>query len=136
MKQFKEKLFNERINRKIDIAVRKITNKIRQFYYKNNGIKAILLNDINKERRKCVLTIQKVFRGKIYRDIYKNLKENIKNNYFFTYPFYAKKVDLKVITIGEQAKEEIYSFWSVLSGLQMYSIALSTVVLIPWIFVE
>ena len=36
---------------------------------------------------------------------------------------------------GEQAKEEIYSFWSVLSGLQMYSIALSTVVLIPWIFV-
>ena len=35
----------------------------------------------------------------------------------------------------EQAKEEIYSFWSVLSGLQMYSIALSTVVLIPWIFV-
>ena len=106
LKQFKEKLFNERINRKIDIAVRKITNKIRQFYYKNNGIKAILLNDINKERRKCVLTIQKVFRGKIYRDIYKNLKENIKNNYFFTYPFYAKKVDLKVITIGEQAKEE------------------------------
>ena len=36
---------------------------------------------------------------------------------------------------GEQAKEEIYRFWSVLSGLQMYSIALSTVVLIPWIFV-
>ena len=33
---------------------------------------------------------------------------------------------------GEQAKEEIYSFWSVLSGLQMYSIALSTVVLIPY----
>ena len=36
---------------------------------------------------------------------------------------------------GEQAKEEIYRFWSVLSGLQMYSIALLTVVLIPWIFV-
>ena len=46
LKQFKEKLFNERINRKIDIAVRKITNKIRQFYYKNNGIKAILLNNL------------------------------------------------------------------------------------------
>ena len=31
--------------------------------------------------------------------------------------------------------EEKYRFWSVLSGLQMYSIALLTVVLIPWIFV-
>ena len=35
----------------------------------------------------------------------------------------------------KELMEKIYRFWSVLSGLQMYSIALSTVVLIPWIFV-
>ena len=101
IKSIKRFILLKQVYQGIHSAIMKITHKMREFYYKNNGIKKMIFKDIVLSRIASVTKIQAIYRSKLYQRKFKDFMKTISENYYFNYPFYAKTVELKVISIGD-----------------------------------
>lgn len=73
-----------------------IENIIEQYYYVNKFKFDYLLEKLLSFRKKCVCRLQSFYRMKIAKNKISKLLRQIKSNYTLIYPFYCKKVQIKV----------------------------------------
>ena len=113
--------FYFRRNFKVNHIINKILNYRKE---KSNQLKKILLNyetkvhskkemiikEILKERHEKICFIQKMWRNKLYRDKILKTIQNERNQYIITYPYYARKVQLKICF--DQRQNQIYKTYN------------------------
>ena len=88
----------------------KIQNLFKLMYDKNQiGIIA-LKDNIIKSRENAAKKIQHAFKGYQFYSYFKTLRNQMKETYFITYPFYAKKVELRVFLPGSSTSINIGLF--------------------------
>ncbi len=93
-----------------DICADKIQNLFKLMYDKNQiGIIA-LKDNIIKSRENAAKKIQHAFKGYQFYSYFKTLRNQMKETYFITYPFYAKKVELRVFLPGSSTSINIGLF--------------------------
>ena len=78
----------------------KIINIFKSIYIKNEIGKHSLMENILKIREKSAEKIQKAYKGYKYYSSFQKLRKEMKENYFITYPFYAKSIELKIYFPG------------------------------------
>ena len=81
-------------------SAEKVENLFQLMYDKNQiGIIALKENII-KSREKAAEKIQHAFKGYQFYSSFQKLRKQMTESYFITYPFYAKKVELRVFLPG------------------------------------
>lgn len=88
-------VLNSIIKKRIN-SEEKINNIIESFYNVNAFKTSYLLNELIEYRKKSILKIQSYYRMRLTQKKIEALLQKIKTHYTITYPFYAKKVQLKV----------------------------------------
>ena len=88
----------------------KVINFFKSMYIKNEITIKAIKESIIKTREKSAEKIQHVYKGYKYYSQFKKLRNEMKNNYFITYPFYAKTVELKVFFPGSSTAINIGMF--------------------------
>ena len=78
----------------------KIINIFKSIYIKNEIGKHSLMENILKIREKSAEKIQEAYKGYKYYSSFQKLRKEMKENYFITYPFYAKSIELKIYFPG------------------------------------
>ena len=90
----------------------KVINFFKSMYIKNEITIKAIKESIIKTREKSAEKIQHVYKGYKYYSQFKKLRNEMKNNYFITYPFYAKTVELKVFFFFSSTAINIGMFYS------------------------
>ena len=93
-----------------DACADKILSLFQLMFDKNQvGINALKLN-ILKCREEAAQKIQHIYRGYKYYSKFKKLRNEMTETYFITYPFFAKKVELRVFLPGSSTSINIGIF--------------------------
>jgi len=92
-------------------AVMKIIKNIYLLFLSNNFKKNLLKKNIKKIRNENIIKIQCNLRRFLYYKKFKEFKNKFQNNYYLIYPFYAKKVEIKIFTTeGLKNSIKLYQF--------------------------
>ena len=83
-----------------EICADKIINIFKSIYIKNEIGKHSLMENILKIREKSAEKIQEAYKGYKHYSSFQKLRKEMKENYFITYPFYAKSIELKIYFPG------------------------------------
>ena len=93
-----------------DICADKIQNLFKLLYDKNQIGMIALKENIIKSRENAAKKIQHTFKGYQFYSNFQKLRKQMKESYFITYPFYAKKVELRVFLPGSSTSINIGLF--------------------------
>ncbi len=104
---------NHIINKIIDYRRKKadqLKNILYSYEVKVNTKKEMMIQEILKQRYEKITLIQNSWRNKLYRDSIFKLIQLEKSQYTFTYPYYAKKVQLKICY--NERKNKIFKIYN------------------------
>ena len=104
---------NHMINKIIEYRRKKadqLKNILYSYEVKVNTKKEMMIQEILKQRYEKITLIQNCWRNKLYRDRIFKLIQLEKSQYSITYPYYAKKVQLKICF--NERKNKIFKIYN------------------------